>query len=461
MIRSLLACVAQVVVSATSAVEPPARPTLAIENVAIIDVVKGRVTGPRTVIITGGRISAVADPAKAVIPPAAMRVDGKARYLMPGLVDMHVHLFNNASHRPPNDWALPLFVANGVTGVREMRANVSDLPTIERWRGAVANRELIAPRVIAAGVAVRGDSPDDARRKVREAAAAGAAFIKIFSEVPASNWRAILEETQLLTIPVCGHIPAEVSALTAAKAGQRSNEHLTQIYEACTPNEKEFLAKRRDLPGDAAVKVRDAQEEEVLRTFDAAVCLETAKALAKTGQVQVPTLVLPHFEARGPRKQFRNDPRWRSLREDEQTRWERILDEEPAEIGKLALRRWEVSRDIVKAMHRAGVRILAGTDAPMPLVYPGSSLHKELELLVESGLSAADALRSATIGPAQFLGLDETSGSIAAGKRADLVLLDDSPLREITNTQRIRAVVLDGQLLQRAELDALLAGKAK
>ena len=460
MIRSLLACVAQLIVSATSAVEPPAGPTLAIENVAIIDVVKGRVTGPRTVIITGSRISAVADPATTDIPPAAMRVDGKARYLMPGLVDMHVHLFNNASHRPPNDWALPLFVANGVTGVREMRANVSDLPTMERWRGAMANRELIAPRVIAAGVAVRGDSPDDARRAVREAAAAGAAFIKIFSEVPASHWRAILEEAHLLTIPVCGHIPAEVSALTAAKAGQRSNEHLTQIYEACTPNEKEFLAKRRDLGGDA-VKVRDAQEEEVLQSFDATVCLETAKALAKTAQVQVPTLVLPHFETRGPRKQFRNDPRWRSLREDEQTRWERILDAEPAEIEKLALGRWEVSRDIVKAMHRAGVRILAGTDAPMPLVYPGSSLHKELELLVESGLTPADALRSATIGPAQFLGLDESSGSIAVGKRADLVLLDDNPLREIKNTQLIRAVVLDGRLLQRGELDALLAGKAK
>ena len=123
---------------------------------------------------------------------------------------------------------------------------------------------------------------------------------------------------------------------------------------------------------------------------------------------------------------------------------------------KLAARRWEVSKQIVKTLHAAGVRILAGTDTPMPLVFPGFSLHEELELLVKAGLSPADALRAATIWPAEFLGLTQSSGSIAVGKRADLVLLDGNPLSDITNTQRIRAVVLDGRLLQRADLDKLL-----
>ena len=126
------------------------------------------------------------------------------------------------------------------------------------------------------------------------------------------------------------------------------------------------------------------------------------------------------------------------------------------EDTKLAARRWEVSRQIVKTLHAAGVRILAGTDAPMPLVYPGFALHKELELLVEAGLSPADALRAATIWPAEFFGLSDSSGSIAVGKRADLLLLDANPLSRISHTQRIRAVVLDGRLLQRADLDALL-----
>lgn len=431
--------------------------TLAIEHVSVVDVAKGRIRESQTVLITNRRITAIDEFAKVAVPPGAIRLEGKSRYLMPGLVDMHVHLFNNSTHRPPNDWAFPLFVANGVTGVREMRSEVSDLATIARWRDAITKGELVAPRVLAAGVAVRGNSPASARRYVREAYAAGATFIKVFSEVPESHWRAILEEASASNIPVCGHVPAEVSALAAAKAGQRSNEHLTQVYEACTAKEKEFLAKRRGLGGEAAVKVRDAQEQEVLESFDERVCKETMKALTRTGQVQVPTLVLPHFEARGDRQQFRDDPRWTLLRTDEQARWTRNLDQEAPDA--LAPRRWEVSRDIVKAMHAAGVRILAGTDTPMPLVYPGSSLHKELELLVESGLSSADALRAATIWPAEFLGLDGSAGSIAIGKRADLVLLDDDPLRDIRNTQHIRAVVLNGKLFERADLDALLAGK--
>jgi imidazolonepropionase-like amidohydrolase len=198
----------------------------------------------------------------------------------------------------------------------------------------------------------------------------------------------------------------------------------------------------------------------VLESFDQLVCDRTAAALAKTGQVQVPTLVLSHFEARETRSPFRDDPRWDYLRPDEQARWERILKERTSENEKLAALCLDVSHQIVKTLHAARVPILAGTDAPMPLVYPGFALHKELELLVESGLTPADALRAATIGPAEFLGLSKNSGSIAVGKRADLVLLDDNPLSQISNVRRIRAVVLDGRLFQRADLDALLDAAA-
>ena len=137
------------------------------------------------------------------------------------------------------------------------------------------------------------------RRQVREARAAGADFVKVFSEVREPQWRAILEEARALQMPVCGHIPGEVSLLDAATAGQRSNEHLTQVYEACSAREKHFLGARKGLDGKAIVKLRDAQEREVLESFDQLVCDRTAAALARTDQVQVPTLVLPYFEARG------------------------------------------------------------------------------------------------------------------------------------------------------------------
>ena len=446
---------------ANDALETAERPIIAIENVAVVEVERGRIAGPRTVLIVNGCIAAIGKPGAVALPPAAVRVDGRGCYLMPALVDMHVHLFNNASHRPPNDWTFLLFVANGVTAVREMAAVSADLPTIARWRAAVAQGELIAPRVVATGVAVRVDSLDGVRRQVREAQAAGADFIKVFSEVGKSRWQAVLEEAREQRMAVCGHTPADVGALAAASAGLRTNEHLTQIYEACSAKEKSLIAVRQDRDGREVVQLRDAQEREVLDGFDQGVCDRTAAALAKTGQVQVPTLVLLHFEARGDRSEYRDDPRWRYLRPDEQARWGLIFEHELPGDKKLAIRRWEVSRQIVNALHRAGARILAGTDSPMPLVYPGFSLHTELELLVESGLSPADAIRTATSWPAEFLGVSESSGSIAVGKRADLLLLDGNPLRRISNTQRIRAVVLDGRLLRRPDLDALLEGAAR
>lgn len=430
------------------------RPPIAIVNVGVIDTVAGRLVTPRTVMIVGGRITAVDEPSAISIPRAAIQVDGRGRFLIPGLVDMHVHLFNNSSHRPPNDWAFPLFIANGVTGVREMRSVAAQIPIMALWREEVERGELVAPRVLAAGIAVRGESVEAARRQVREAKSAGADFIKVFSDLPATHWRGILDEARAEKLAVCGHTPAEVSALTAAKAGQRSNEHLMQVFEACSSMEGELLAARQSLEGTLAEKVRDEQGAQVLKTFDQRTCDETTAALAKTDQFQVPTLVLPNSEARWADSKLREDPRWRLLRSDEQERWTRIV--EGAEEDKQSGQRWEVARKIVGVLHSAGVPILAGTDTPMPLVYPGYSLHDELQLLVECGMSPAEALRAATLGPAEFLGIADASGSIAVGKRADLILLDDDPLLNISNTRKIRAVVLSGRLIERPDLDVLL-----
>jgi adenine deaminase len=440
---------------AHEAARPRERVTIALEGVTVVDVVRGEIVGPRTVTIRDGKIAAIDTPDAAAVPPGAQRVDGHGRFLIPGLVDMHVHLFNNATKRAPNEWTFPLFVANGVTGVREMAANATSMPLIERWRAQAAAGELIAPHVLAAGVVVNGKTLEESRRQVREARAAGADFIKVFSHVREPHWRAILEQARTLRMPVCGHVPAEVTLLESAAAGQRSNEHLTQLYEACSTVEARSLRARKGRDGDTIVKLRDAQEREVLASFDQLACERTATALANAQQAQVATLVLSHFEARGPRADYAGDARFAYLRADEQARWHRILKQGDFG-GPNAARRWEVSRQIVATLHAAGVRILAGTDAPMPLVYPGFALHTELQLLVESGLTAAEALRAATIWPAEFLGMNETSGSVDVGKRADLLLLDANPLSDISHTQRIHAVVLDGRLLDRADLDALL-----
>ncbi|HSE11118.1 MAG TPA: amidohydrolase family protein, partial [Rudaea sp.] len=424
----------------------PARQALAITNVTVIDVVHGRSVGPGNVVVDDGRIVAVGA-RDADIPEQAQRVDGRGRFLIPGLVDMHVHLFNLSSHRPPNDWMFPLFIANGVTAVREMRADAASIALVNRWRKALDAGELIAPRILAAGIAVNGTSPEDAAREVTAAAEAGADFIKVFSEVPEARWRAILDAARARWLPVAGHVPAGVSLLDAATAGQRSDEHLMQAYEACSTIETQLLGERRGLEGDALNARRDAQEAQALAAFDNDKCRRVGKALVATGQVQVPTLVLANEDAMQQHGAPGADPRWRYLRADEHARWEGFLAGYSANDAALARLRWPVAHRIVAAMRRAGVPILTGTDSPMPGVYPGFSLHEEMAMLVESGLTPRDALRSATFEPARFLGIAGAAGAVEPGMRADLVLLDADPARDIRNTARIDAVVLDGRLL--------------
>jgi hypothetical protein len=218
-----------------------------------------------------------------------------------------------------------------------------------------------------------------------------------------------------------------------------------QAYEACSTKESDLLAARQRLRGEALIGLRDTQEREILQTFSQSRCEELAAKLARIGQTQVPTLVLPWSEANRSKSNPLLDSRWRFLRTDEQARWKRILAAN--DDAELARERWEVSRKIVHAFHAAKVPILAGTDTPMPLVYPGFSLHEEMELLADCGFTPAEALRAATIGPAEFLGLSADNGSVAVGKRADLLLLQGDPLAQVENLRRIRAVVLSGRLL--------------
>lgn len=449
----------------------PGRPLLAITDVSVVDVDRGRTLPPRTVLVDEGRIVAIDLPGEARIPAGARRIDGRGRFLIPGLVDLHVHLFNHGSRRPPSTWAFPLFVASGVTGVREMGARPASIALVNEWRRAAARGALLAPRILAAGVVVKGRSPAEAARSVNEAAEAGADFLKIYSELPEASWQPLLAAAHRRGLPVLGHVPATVPLLAAAAAGQRDNEHLTQAFEACTASEPSWLAPRRALAGEALLTLREAQEERILDAFDQPACDRVAAALAALGQVQVPTLILAFVEA-SPADAVANpadaassalerDPRWPTLRADERARWSRLLASLTPHQRATAARRWKIARQITSTFHRAGVPLLAGTDAPMPRVYPGSSLHEELELLVASGLSPAAALRAATLAPAIFLGLAATLGSVAVGKRADLVLLDADPLLDIRNTRRIHAVLLDGRLLTRAALDALLAAAAQ
>ncbi len=449
--------------------------TLAIRGATVVDVTDGSLVPDQTVLVVGNRITAVGPVAKIDIPEGAKVIDGAGGYLIPGLMDMHVHIFNNVSRRPPNTWCFPLFVANGVTGVREMWTEFASMPTIEQWRRDVSEGHLLAPRMLAAGAIVNGSgswmpnmpeasTPAEGRRFVREAVRAGMDFVKVYSLLAPEVYYAIVDEARAVGIQVAGHAPLRIRAVDTARAGQRTNEHLQQVREASTQIEDRLIEERRQFYSrsyepDAEVAFLDEQVHRTAEAYDEQRCLAVAHALAEAGQWQVPTLVNERQWFLGITRERVDDARLLLLPLDERAVWKKVYDEgfEMCTGDAPSLQRgWEATLRVVDVLDRGGAGILVGTDFGNPFIFPGISVHEEMELLVEAGLTPLAAVQAATINPARYLGITDSLGTVSEGKLADLVLLDANPLEDIRHTRRIAAVVLNGRLLRRHELDALL-----
>lgn len=442
--------------------------TTAIERVNVIDVSAGRVLPEQTVVIESGRISAVGAAATARVPSAAQRVDGRGKFLIPGLWDMHVH----AAYPGIDAQFAPLFIANGVTGVREMFGN---LMSIKAWKARAEKGEW--PRIVGSGHIMDGSRPiwpgsvraanaDQARRAVDSLHKAGADFIKVYNRLPRDAYFAAVEEAKRVGTYVAGHVPDAVTVTEAAQAGQRTMEHVGGIALDCSSLRDDVRRARVAAAIDSTLARAAAQQSNrVADTQDAQRCAEVIATAARSGMWQVPTLVVLRSMASLDDSTFTADPRLRYMNRMLTNGWNwrsdfRLRARTP-EDWAIAKRGYKLNFEIVRNLHRAGARILAGTDVMNPFAFPGFSLHDELALLVEAGLSPADALRAATLNPALFLEATELHGTVAAGKRADLVLLDANPLDDIRNTQKIRAVVVNGRYLDRASLDAMLAAAEK
>jgi hypothetical protein len=437
----------------------------AITGVTLIDPSQRTVTPDATVVLRGDRIAAVGQGQDAALPPHATTVDGRGRFLIPGLWDMHVH--GSAGH-------LPLYLACGVTGVREM----GPAPASVDLREEIRSGRRLGPRLV---IGDPVDAPDSVIDWVRSAAdedsavavvsaiqAQGADFIKVFSFLEREPYLAIAGEADGRGIPFGGHVPYAVTVEEAATAGQWTIEHLTGVLHGASDRESELLGQfarvRRSRASlldwvrlwffEQARSLLDSHQPDRLRHL-----LEVFREQATW---HVPTLVgLRDF------RYFDDLPH----QADERRRWVApdyyaFFAEFATDFAKTVPHRtrfeardqYRLEQQIVAEMHGAGVGLLAGTDGP-PCLPPGLSLHEELALLVDAGLPPMEALRTATRNPALALGLEEM-GKIEAGAAADLVLLAADPLADIRNTQRIEAVVAAGQLLDRAALDRLLAQQA-
>jgi len=432
--------------------------TLFIQHVAVVDVTAGRVLPDMTVEIRGRTIAAVDSAPRIRVTRGARIVDGRGKYLIPGLWDMHVHLSFPVGAA---QIFLPVMVANGVLGARDMHSFLLPILSLKR---AVASGTQIGPRLFVAGTAVDGPNsylpaarvvrtPEEARTAVRELKAAGVDFIKVYSSLPKDLYLAVASEAKNDGIPFVGHVPYLVTAAEASDVGQKSLEHLTEVDVGTSSDEAAIKAEELEAMNQKHGYIPDPVR--LKSTFDSAKTAALFERFRRNDTWQVPTLVVFYQEIqiadtsrRGNDSLLVYIPKmlrdyWRSL---------------PVDIATKMVALGAVHADLVGRLNRAGVQMLAGSDCPNPFVYPGFSLHDELGLLVRSGLTPAEALRTATINPARFLGVTDSLGTVASGKVADLVLLDANPLTDIANTKRIRAVIQGGRLWNRGALDAMLAG---
>jgi len=439
-------------------------PSVAIHRVAVIDVENGTIMADQTVLLAGNAIQSVQPSARVSIGAGTEVVDGRGKFLVPGMWDMHVHLFRHSPRFSEADTAFLLFVANGVTGVRDMFTNMEDLAILQVLRRQVAEGRP-GPWVASAGPLVDGEdprwagsivaaTPAQGRAAVREIKAKGGDFVKVYSKLSRETYFAIADEARLQGLPFAGHVPDAIRALEASNAGQKSIEHTQNLERDCSGTD-------RDLPGWLEIRKqgRLAYTRRTLDEYDPERCRALFELMARnrTWMVLDPVLV---------RSSIMRDPRWREsphlkyVPKWVRTSWSSQTAAPPSpnsDEAKLVEQFARTKASITAGLLAAGAPLLSGTDVGNPYLVPGFSLHENLELLVaESGFSPLAALQTATIGPARFLGLESSAGSILPGRRADLVLLYENPLADISNVRSVRAVILNGRHLDRAALDSLL-----
>jgi imidazolonepropionase-like amidohydrolase len=439
------------------------RAPVAIRHVAIVDVSGARLLRDQTVLVDAGRVAATGPEGSIALPPGAVTLDGRGKYVLPALWDMHVHVY---AISPLLD--LPLYIRYGVTNVRDMQGcPLAGDPFIacpedkRRWSAEAVAGRRVGPRIVATtsfmanGPGMRArvpgvpaffetGTPEEARAFVRHFAGRVDA-IKVYDRLPRAAYFALVGEARRLGLDVVGHRPHAVSALEAA-AHQKSIEHARFILHESFAGS----AALRSRGGTAAWR---EDRRRMVAEHDSAAARAIFGAMARAGTWYVPTHLTRWRDAYADDARVREDSLLRYVHPLMRWQWLEDIDAtvsgDPTPEGRAAYRAfYRKGLELTGAAHRAGVPILLGTD----YLVAGADVHRELALLVEAGLPPAAALRAATVAPATYAGLGDQYGAVARGRVADLLLLDANPLEDIRNTRRIAAVLFQGRLYDRAAL---------
>jgi imidazolonepropionase-like amidohydrolase len=438
---------------------------IAFLGATVIDVRTGTALPGQTVVVERGRIRDVGADGTVSLPANALRVDGRGKYLLPAFWDMHTHVF---AVSPLLD--LPLYIAYGVTNVRDMQGCpqpgdpfVACREEKRAWTAEAVNGTRVGPRIVAStswmangpGMVKRlktvpayfdTATPEQARQFVRHFAGKAEA-IKVYDRIPRDAYFALVDEARRQQMDVVGHRPFAVSAIEAA-AHQKSIEHARFILHESFPGS----AALRDVP----TKEWREDRRRLLDEHDPRMAQEIFAAMREHGTWYVPTHLTRWSDAYGDDPSVREDELLRYLHPLMKRQWlediDELLAEDPSPAARETYRQfYRKGLELTGQAHRAGVKVLAGTD----YIVAGADLHRELQQLSLAGLPPAAILRAATLHPAEYFGLDRQYGTVEPGKVADLVLLEANPLQDIRNTQRISAVVFNGNYYGRRDLDRI------
>jgi hypothetical protein len=412
----------------------------------------GELLRDQTVLVRGDRIVAIGPRGEIPIPTGALILEAKDRYLVPGLTDMHVHLeyFDDPG-------VLKLFLAHGVTSVR----NMDGRPYILEWRRRTAAGELLGPSIHTAGPLLDGDPPirpdntvvrnaDEARAAVLTQADAGYDFIKVYINLSLEAYRAILAAARERGLPVAGHVPRRVDLQEALAAGQ-TIEHLTDYGDWIEADDSPFRDRWHWSKLYLAMPV------------DPRKMASAVDRIARSKVWTVPTMVQAERALAPPEtlSAWLAAPEMAYIPPDGRELWEgrvrRITERMDAEDWARVKEGAENRRRLAATLRAAGARLLVGTDTPNPFVVPGFSVHEELVNFVEAGFTPEEALSAATREAALFFGELDEWGTVEAGKRADLMLLEANPLENIGNARRLAGVMVRGRWLPKDMLQAMLA----
>ena len=384
-----------------------------ITNVSVIPMTSDTILDNLNVLIEDGRISRFESASALDTSSHPFIIDGSGKFLIPGLSDMHIHIYDD------ND--LLLFIANGITTVRNMAGFELHL----QMRGKIRNEEILGPRFYTTGPILEGVKPvwpsstvvtneKQARNAVIKCREDGYDFVKAYHTLSGSVYREILRVADSIGIPVVGHIPFDVELSESLAGSQYSLEHI------------DLRPVGRDIPLE--------RKEEMV---------------AASGKWICPTLVVLRNIQRSPeliptRKEY-----------------SRYVDAHRISIWNRRAHQWadayEQQKQMAEAVYRLGGRLITGTDCLNSWVLAGFSIHEELQQMVNAGIPEFEVLKASTVNAAEFLRRQQESGTIERGKVADLILLDGNPLADISNTKKIRGVMVRGKWFDRVELDSMLA----